>query len=64
MPEELEELKQQTRRGELSARKMKRAQILMLAHGEHPDKTIAQMLHTGISTVCSGFSNPSLTGDT
>lgn len=49
--EERCELIQFTRRGELSARKMKRAQILMLADKGHGDETIAEMLSAGISTV-------------
>lgn len=50
-PEERSELIQLTRRGTLSARKMKRAQILILADKGHQDDTIAHMLNAGISTV-------------
>lgn len=50
-PEERSQLIQLTRRGPLSARKMKRAQILVLADKGHKDETIAQMLNAGISTV-------------
>lgn len=44
-------LDQLTRQGTLSARKLKRAQILLLADEGHDDATIAQMLHVGESTV-------------
>ena len=50
-PEERLELTQLTRRGELSARKMKRAQILILADKGHRDETIAEMLSVGLSTI-------------
>ncbi len=50
-PEEQNELEQLTRRGQLAARKMKRAQILLLANEDQADETIAQMLHSSVSTV-------------
>ena len=50
-PEERSELIQLTRRGQLSARKMKRAQILILADKDHKDDTITEMLSAGVSTV-------------
>ena len=50
-PEERLELTQMTSRGTLSARKMKRAQILMLADKGHGDETIAAMLSVGLSTI-------------
>lgn len=50
-PTEHSELVQLTRRGKLSARRMKRAQILMLANQHHGDETIAEMLSAGVSTV-------------
>ncbi|NJK52343.1 MAG: IS630 family transposase [Leptolyngbyaceae cyanobacterium SU_3_3] len=50
-PEEHCELVQLSRRGELSARKMKRPQILILADKGHQDETIAEMLSAGVSTV-------------
>lgn len=50
-PEERLELTQMTSRGTLSARKMKRAQILMLADKGHGDETIAAMLNVGLSTI-------------
>jgi transposase len=49
--EERYDLDQLTRQGILSARKLKRAQILLLADEGHDDATIAQMLHVGESTV-------------
>jgi len=48
---EREELHQLTSQGSLSARKLKRAQMLLLADEGHDDGTIAQMLHVGESTV-------------
>jgi len=50
-PEEHTQLTQLTSRGELSARKMKRAQILMLADKGKSDETIAEMLSVGLSTI-------------
>lgn len=49
--QEREELHQLTSQGSLSARKLKRAQMLLLADEGHDDTTIAQMLHVGESTV-------------
>jgi transposase len=49
--QEREKLHQLTSQGSLSARKLKRAQILLLADEGHDDGTIAQMLHVGESTV-------------
>ena len=49
--EERAELTQQTSRGELPARKMKRAQILLLADKHHSDETISEMLDVGLSTI-------------
>ena len=37
--------------GMASARKLRRAHTLLLAHEGHTDTTIAQMLHTGTATV-------------
>ncbi|MFK8184500.1 MAG: IS630 family transposase [Phormidesmis sp.] len=50
-PEERLELTQLTSRGELSARKMKRAQILILADKGQSDETISEMLSVGLSTI-------------
>lgn len=49
--EERLDLTQLTSRGTLSARKMKRAQILILADKGHRDETIAEMLSVGLSTI-------------
>lgn len=49
--EEKEELIALTRRGQTSARKLKRAQILLLADKGEKDETIAEMLHVGRATV-------------
>ena len=40
-----------TRGGKTSARRMRRAQILLLADEQRSDRVIAEMLHVGISTV-------------
>lgn len=50
-PEERLELTQLTSRGELSVRKMKRAQILILADKGQSDETISEMLSVGLSTI-------------
>ena len=49
--EEKEELLEWTSRGQAPARKMKRAQILLLADEGKKDETIAEMLHVGRATV-------------
>jgi transposase len=49
--EEREQLLELTSRGKASARKMKRAQILLLADEGKKDETIAEMLHVGRATV-------------
>jgi len=49
--QEREELHQLTSQGSLSARKLKRAQMLLLADEGHDNATIAQMLHVGESTL-------------
>ncbi|MEO0925483.1 MAG: helix-turn-helix domain-containing protein, partial [Cyanobacteria bacterium J06643_13] len=48
---EIKQLQEITSKGKTAARKLKRAQILLLADEGHPDKTIAQMLKVGESTV-------------
>ena len=45
------ELKQLTRQGKIAARKMRRAQTLLLADEGHKDETISQMLGSSVSTV-------------
>ncbi len=49
--EERQELLGLTHRGKLAARKVKRAQILLLAEEGKTDKQIAEMLHVGVATV-------------
>lgn len=49
--EEKEQLLKLTSRGQASARKMKRAQILLLADEGKKDETIAEVLHVGRATV-------------
>lgn len=49
--EEKEQLFELTSRGQASARKMKRAQILLLADEGKKDETIVEMLHVGRATV-------------
>lgn len=49
--EERQQLLQLTNQGKLSARRLKRAQMLLLADETHSDETIAQMLYVGESTV-------------
>lgn len=49
--EEREQLLELTSRGQAPARKMKRAQILLLADAGKKDETIAEMLHMGRATV-------------
>ncbi len=49
--EEREQLLELTGRGRSPARKLKRAQILLLADEGHKDETIAAMLHVGRATV-------------
>ena len=49
--EEKEELTNLTRKGKASARKIKRAQILLLANEGKQDAVISQSLHVGASTV-------------
>jgi len=49
--EEKEQLLELTSRGKAPARKMKRAQILLLADAGKKDETIAEMLHVGLATV-------------
>jgi transposase len=48
---EKEELLALTSRGQISARKLKRAQILLLADEGKKDEIIAEMLHVGRATV-------------
>ena len=48
---EIKQLQEITSKGKTAARKLKRAQILLLADEGHPDKTIAKMLKVGESTV-------------
>ena len=48
---EIKQLQEITCKGKTAARKLKRAQILLLADEGHPDKTIAKMLKVGESTV-------------
>ena len=50
-PEERQMLTELTSRGQLSARKMKRAQILQAADKNVLDETIAQTLGVGLSTI-------------
>lgn len=50
-PEERQQLLQFTRQNQLSTRRFKRAQILLLADEGHHDETIAAMLYVGESTV-------------
>ena len=49
--EERQQLLEITHQNNLSARRFKRAQILLLADEGHRDETIAQMLYVGESTV-------------
>ena len=49
--EEKKQLFELTSRGQASARKLKRAQILLLANEGKKDDTIAEMLHVGRATV-------------
>lgn len=49
--EEKEELEDLTRKGKASARKIKRAQILLLADEGQPDAAVSQALHVGESTI-------------
>ena len=49
--EEKEQLLELTSRGQAPARKMKRAQILLLADEGKKDETIVEMLHVGRATV-------------
>jgi transposase len=49
--EEKEQLLELTSRGQAPARKLKRAQILLLANEGKKDETIAEMLHVGRATV-------------
>ena len=49
--EEKEQLHDLTSRGQAPARKLKRAQILLLADEGKKDETIAEMLHVGRATV-------------
>lgn len=48
---EIKQLQEITSKGKTAARKLKRAQILLLANEGYPDKTIAQMLKVGESTI-------------
>ena len=48
---EIKQLQEITSKGKTAARKLKRAQILLLADEGHPDKTIAKMLKVGELTV-------------
>jgi len=48
---EIKQLQEITSKGKTAARKLKRAQILLLADEGHPDERIAQMLKVGKSTV-------------
>ena len=50
-PEERSELTGLTSRGKLSARKLKRAQILIAADKDQRDDVIAQTLNVGLSTI-------------
>ena len=50
-PEERQQLLKMTHQNNLSARRFKRAQMLLLADEGHRDETIAQMLYVGESTV-------------
>ena len=49
--EERQQLLQLTHQNKLGARRLKRAQILLLADEGHRDETIAEMLYVGESTV-------------
>jgi transposase len=49
--EEKEQLLELTSRGQAPARKMKRAQIMLLADAGKKDETIVEMLHVGRATV-------------
>lgn len=48
---EIRHLQAITSKGKIAVRKLKRAQILILAQERHPDAKIAQMLNIGESTV-------------
>lgn len=49
--EEREQLLELTSKGKASARKVKRAHILLLADEGKTDKAIAEVMHVGVSTV-------------
>lgn len=49
--DEREQLLDLTRKGKISARKLKRAQILLLANEDKIDETICEALHVGLATV-------------
>lgn len=49
--DEKEQLLDLTRKGKTSARKLKRAQILLLANEDKSDETICVALHVGLATV-------------
>lgn len=49
--DEREQLLDLTRKGKTSARKLKRAQILLLANENKIDETIGEALHVGLATV-------------
>jgi transposase len=49
--DEKEQLLDLTRKGKTSARKLKRAQILLLANEDKSDETICAALHVGLATV-------------
>ena len=48
---EIKRLQEITSKGKTAVRKLKRAQILLLANEGHPDEKIAMMLKVGKSTV-------------
>ncbi len=48
---EIKQLQEITSKGKTAVRKLKRAQILLLANEGHPDEKIAMMLKVGKSTV-------------
>jgi transposase len=48
---ERQELIKLTKKGKISARKLRRAQILLLTDAGHKDEEIATMLHLGVATV-------------
>ena len=49
--EECASLRALTQKGKVAARRMRRAQILLLAHEGRPDTQIAAALHVGLATV-------------